>query len=309
MHCLDYLSDKPKFFIFKKATNKTNLGGVLFLVYIIIMILISSAYIADYIINEKYTYDALSFYNYTTKEEEENMNNDDILNPYLNISLHLYENHNIVVYDNTNSNFIQKEKIDFDGANIYNIRTRANETYLTIFYICKEQNCSSYDDLIYEDIDYFGRIEIYYANYKIDHYDEIPVQKIKDDGIIFSDYLENPYYIGFHSWTFKWEVIKYQEQKSLFDPLTKRQTEYYFGHIKNEEPKVELKSIYTNTGYYVPFFEIIINNKHKEFILYTRKKVDFLDVIASIGALFSTIKFFFLCFFIFIKKILIIINY
>ena len=32
MHCLDYLSDKPKFFIFKKATNKTNLGGVLFLV-------------------------------------------------------------------------------------------------------------------------------------------------------------------------------------------------------------------------------------------------------------------------------------
>ncbi len=150
---------------------------------------------------------------------------------------------------------------------------------------------------------------LYYANYKIDHYDEIPVQKIKDDGIIFSDYLEIPYYIGFHSWTFKWEVRKHQEQKSLFDPLTKRQTEYYFGHIKNEEPKVELKSIYTNTGYYVPFFEIIINNKHKEFILYTRKKVDFLDVIASIGALFSTIKFFFLCFFIFMKKILIIINY
>ena len=142
----------------------------------------------------------------------------------------------------------------------------------------------------------------YYANYKIDHYDEIPVQKIKDDGIIFSDYLEIPYYIGFHSWTFKWEVIKHQEQKSLFDPLTKRQTEYYFGHIKNEEPKVELKSIYTNTGYYIPFFEIIINNKHKEFILYTRKKVDFLDVIASIGALFSTIKFFFFVFLFLSKK-------
>jgi hypothetical protein len=90
------------------------------------MLLISSAYIADYIINEKYTYDALSFYNYTTKEEEENMNNDDILNPYLNISLYLYENQNIVVYDNTNSNFIQMEKIDLDGTNIYNIRKRAN---------------------------------------------------------------------------------------------------------------------------------------------------------------------------------------
>ena len=34
---------------------------------------------------------------------------------------------------------------------------------------------------------------------------------------------------------------------------------------------VELKSIYTNTGYYVPFFEIIINNKHKEFLIHKKK--------------------------------------
>ena len=282
MHCLDYISDKPKFYIFKKETNKTNLGGLLFLLYIIIMLLISSAYIADYIINDKYTYDALSFYNYTTKEDEILLNEDNILNPYFNISLGLFDNEHLVVYDNNYNKFLESDEIDeYDGSYVYNIKRRVNDTYLCIFYICEDKNCSSYNDLI-ELTNNFGWIEVYYPNYQINHYDKIPVQKYEDESTIFSEDLEIPNTVGYQSWTFKWEVVKYKDQKSLFDSITKQQREYTFGHIKNEEPKKELKSIYTNTGYFMPFFEIISTNKHKEYLSYTRKKVDILDELANI---------------------------
>ena len=41
------------------------------------------------------------------------------------------------------------------------------------------------------------------------------------------------------------------------------------------------------------FLTITFNNNHYEYILYERTKKEFLDILASIGALFSTIKFFF----------------
>ena len=37
MHSLDFLSESSKYFIFQKGANKTNLGGVLFLIYILII--------------------------------------------------------------------------------------------------------------------------------------------------------------------------------------------------------------------------------------------------------------------------------
>ena len=54
LNCLDFLNNSPNFFIFQNKANKTNFGGFLFLIYIIIMILISLAYILDYAFNEKY---------------------------------------------------------------------------------------------------------------------------------------------------------------------------------------------------------------------------------------------------------------
>ena len=45
MHCLDLISGPPKFFIFQKESNKTNLGGVLFFIYSLIVIIITLFYI------------------------------------------------------------------------------------------------------------------------------------------------------------------------------------------------------------------------------------------------------------------------
>ena len=82
MQNFDFLSSSPKFFIFKKETNKTSFGGILFLIYIIIMIFISLAYILDYAINDKYSIESFSTYNYTLNGSETELINKDIdLNP------------------------------------------------------------------------------------------------------------------------------------------------------------------------------------------------------------------------------------
>ena len=48
MNILDIISDSPKIYIFQKSSNKTNLGGIITLVYFIILVLISIAYIYDF---------------------------------------------------------------------------------------------------------------------------------------------------------------------------------------------------------------------------------------------------------------------
>ena len=57
MYNLDFLSESPKVFIFQNEKNKTDFGGILFLIYIIVMILISLIYIADYNMNDTISYD------------------------------------------------------------------------------------------------------------------------------------------------------------------------------------------------------------------------------------------------------------
>ena len=54
MNYLDFLNDPPHHYIFGKRRNKTKFGGMLFLIYLIIMIFISLLYILDYAIHEQY---------------------------------------------------------------------------------------------------------------------------------------------------------------------------------------------------------------------------------------------------------------
>ena len=44
MNALDFISDSPRTYIFQKRANKTNLGGILTLFYLIILLLISVTY-------------------------------------------------------------------------------------------------------------------------------------------------------------------------------------------------------------------------------------------------------------------------
>ena len=52
MRKLDFISRSPQRPIFRESSNKNNLGGVLFLIFIIILILLAIAYISDFAMNE-----------------------------------------------------------------------------------------------------------------------------------------------------------------------------------------------------------------------------------------------------------------
>ena len=69
MNFLDIISDSPKIYIFKKRKNKTNLDGVFTLVYLIIFILITVAYLYDYFESAPYQYN--DFYKNINEENRE----------------------------------------------------------------------------------------------------------------------------------------------------------------------------------------------------------------------------------------------
>ena len=177
-----------------------------------------------------------------------------------------------------------------------------------IFYKCGEDpKCASFEQ-------YWNKkcgtkifnISFNYQGNKIDHYNEPPVYE--DNSGNFSQEFElSLLKIRFERVTYTWEMMKYKDEKSLFDPITKRKTEFIFGRIKdNNKPTKEINDYedYTKKvslgqskdehwSYYLPLYGFYFLENYDDYLLYKRKKVSFLDILANIGALFSTVKFFF----------------
>jgi len=64
MRRIDFISGSPQLNIFNEGAYKTNLGGTLFLVYIIVFIVLLVVYFVDYFLNDKYKF------NYTLVQKE-----------------------------------------------------------------------------------------------------------------------------------------------------------------------------------------------------------------------------------------------
>jgi len=309
MHSFDFFSESPNIFIFQKEYNKTNFGGILFSLFTIIMFLVSLAYILDYAINEKYTYEALTFYNHTNDEEElKKMNDDKELNPLINVTIYLKDDNFTILDEYLVLHNLEKDHIDEKGYSFYTFQGKVSSLVTqTIFFKCGEdRNCSSLKQYIKENgYEYFGKIIIVYPGFKIQYDDSPPIYKdnpktIQKDILLY----EGRQFNIIH---FEWEAIKFKDQKSLFDTLTNKKTEYIGGHIKNDilsQEFIRIENIehYEELGYLYPLVGLQFSNNHDEYLLYKRKKVEFLDVLANIGALFSTIKNLFSIFFSFYSK-------
>ena len=310
MHSFDFFSESPNIFIFQKEYNKTNFGGILFSLFTIIMFLISLAYILDYAINEKYTYEALAFYNHTDDEEElKKMNDDKELNPLINVTISLEDDNFTIHSEQKELDNLEKDHIDEEGHSIYTFQVNAStEASPVIYFKCGEdRNCSSFKEYIKENVGVCpGEIIIVYPGFKIQYDATPPIYKDNPKTVHLYHIL---YEDEFTIFTFEWEAIKFKDQKSLFDTLTNKKTEYIGGHVKNDRLsekslKYGFKNIeyFGELGYLYPLVGLQFSNNHDEYILYKRKKVEFLDVLANIGALFSTIKNLFSLFFSFYSK-------
>ena len=319
MNFFDFLSSSPNLFILQKRIAKTNFGGILFCFYIIIMLSISLAYIINYAINEKYTFEVKKIDNttnneiplgtpkkgrpYKPKSPYKEFDKDELLNPLLNITI--IAGGKFRIFDNKIQNYLEgynQQKKSAGG--LYNITRRVSELDLEYHYICgNDSNCSSIDN---ESSDYLERdLIFYYIGYKLDHQAEIPFQIERDKLYVY------PQIFGLRDLDkgniieFDWEVIQYKDKQTIFDSLINNKKETItFGHLKPEykmtyfdiapkEKHIKCKEKFKDKIYYINFLSISFKNKHYEYILYERTKKEFLDILASIGALFSTLKFFF----------------
>ena len=89
LHGIDFLSAEPKSFIFHRSSNKTNLGGVLSLIYLLVFLGISLSYIVFYQLEDDYSIQYLYQEKILSYEESEEMKRNEKYNPFFTFNISL----------------------------------------------------------------------------------------------------------------------------------------------------------------------------------------------------------------------------
>ena len=139
---LDFFSEPPQINYCKKETNQTFFGGVLFFIYIGVMIIISVVYTCDYFMNDKYEIQYTLIKN--TEIDLKEMNKKDELNPMITFSIELRKissetklSERFALLD-LNSLSTNPEKIE---RGTY-FKRRPNDFNFAILYICEDEQCT-----------------------------------------------------------------------------------------------------------------------------------------------------------------------
>ena len=287
MHPLDIFSDSPKYFIFQKETNKTNFGGVLTLIFSLIMILISFLYYLDFIDLNDYSIEYSHIMNLTLDEDIPKLNSNPDLNPNLTFLLEITKangkplSERFILYDLTENKPIKRKN------NYMCFNKRISDFHFAIFYNCSNgTNCI----LNKEDISEYGyRLEISYNISKVD-LQNYPTPLIKDFNI--TNYYKIPFYFKYtYNVQYSWEVIKYIEQSTLFDRFKRKKKEDFSGQLSKDVLYISFNE-YNDT--LKDLLNIKFTNQHYSYIEYKRKRKTLLDLVAKITALFQTLRFGFL---------------
>ena len=233
MHRLDFLSGAPKTFIFEKSSNKTNLGGVFTLIYLIIVLIISLAYIVDYVVNPKYEWQFSSEHIYNNDIEYMiNKRKNEKLNPELSFHFELSDN------KSEKNEFIisQYYQVGNQTARIIEIgkEYKSSVYYFTfeIYYKCKNDSCLPPQSEIQIGVNLY-RFILHYSGYEINHQNEISPLEQKN---ITINYYVSPFQDKYTLFYGHWKNIIYKEEKGLlgtFDYLLGNNNDYYGGEIIN----------------------------------------------------------------------------
>ena len=293
MSNLDFLSSPPQMYFLKKKTNKTLFGGILFVIYIIIMLAITIIYLLNFFLNDKYDIRYSLYKNFTENSEEYNKKED--LNPHLNFSINIMKiSQELEPLDLSNQFTIYDENGTIINKNEIISRTPTDMNFF-ISYFCLF-NCSWEGNEDINDTSIVYSLRINYSGYKFNHQDDdIPLERNNDKYIFYKDFL-----FSFNKTTLlyiNWEVIKYKEERGIFGLFDN------FLNKKNEFSSIDIDNVEQGTTERIIGFEhfeipslkyrvlafIRMNNKHNQYIEYIRTKKSILDVFANIGALFSTL--------------------
>ena len=307
MHPLDIISNSPNLYILRKESNKTNFGGFLFLIYLIIIITIFVYYIIDYTKNDKYIIQSFNHFNIKSDKEEEERNKNDFYNPTINFTLDIevffkgkyynldYEKFstNLKIYYNKTEKFIERRSW---------FSTKINDFHIYILYECDNLNCSDYFEQkknLKEEFD-ISSYYLYFAydGFTLDHQNENkPIIKTEDNGRFFF----RRYNLNFNKTTDirnKWENILYTEKKGYFQKDSSDSCGYiesYNSYYYDIPLQIRLNGMEDKA--YILVSEFTFNNDNTQYIEYFRKRVSELDLLANflslVANIFTGVKFIF----------------
>ena len=190
-------------------------------------------------------------------------------------------------------NFFLDENGKFIERNQTFPSTPSNMSFGIVYLCLIDCSWEGNKDINEESIVY--SLTINYSGYKIDHQDdETPLERNNDKYHFYHEF-----YFNLNQSTFyevNWNIIKYKEERglfSLFDNLLNKKTEFTSIDIGSyEQTNTERTIEYADSSIDILQMRVLawiqMNNKHNQYSEYIRNKKSILDVLANIGALFST---------------------
>ena len=298
MKKFDILSQPPRTYIFERYSNKTIFGGVLSIIYLLIIIFISIYYIYNYIIGDKYEY----YYSYRELPEEQKKKVFAGFDPNPPIHIKLDAINELDWNISSNLKFIYYTK-DSEKKIIY--RNDWNEITIPDYAII---------DLYYsiDDINDIKEIEfgenfevnLTYKTFYLDHQNPVcPFKKI-----VIYKYLRFNFEKNFILYM-NWEFTKYKEKNDIFKIFSnylRRPIQFLDGRLTINDLKEEKNDGEYNNEYIIDgeihkyLGSIVIFNSRDTIHEYLRQKREWLSVLATISALANSFYSIFVRFFYFI---------
>ena len=289
MRKLDFISEGPQLSIFQEDANKNNLGGVLYLIHIIILILLGIMYIADFIDKDKYEFNY--FYirdTFNESEIKQGINKDrENLNFDLELKFQIGKDNELIEDNPRFVIFLDEDVLETMEDNIFHANT--GHFGLEVAYKCSGlPNCSIQEEDRIKVRSYF--LNLYYKGFTLDHQDpEAPLKRSDEFTLKKIEFLENTNIIYLN-----WESIEYEEEKNIFqktfDKIRGKSNTYYGGDFKSME-------FFTDDGHVrkiqgedmIVLLYLEVHPNYSQHDKYTRKRNSFLDTLADISALSSTV--------------------
>lgn len=259
MRKFDFMSQSPNNFIFQKESNRTVLGGVLSIIYLLFALTIFMLYFAKYLLNEPY--EIISYISEERpihgNEKLKIINESEKYNPTLDLMFSLTDDRGynlsdrFIIYDSYRNIFIERDKI---------IKRKASDIHLNILFRCvNETDCQ----IEKENMKMFYLLCIRYSDFIIDSQSDIPITRIPNNYFKYECFAFNPD-IKVRS-LIRWAFIRYEDTKGLFDIF----------NSKPEDENLKEKDIFIG-GKYQRYMTHIISNKKQYSPLQNNTRIMFM---------------------------------
>ena len=287
MRAIDFLSDSPRSFIFNQKQNKNSFGGILSLIFLIIVLIISILYLVNYFINDKYVVEYGFFQDILDKNKTNELVNSEKYNPEIGIGFKV---------EDENQKYIDDDRILLLDENNQSLpigfKTRVSKLNYTLLHKCEDKNCSNFKEK-------FLKLNLIFTGFKLDHQGETPLYLQTNIAYYLSTsfYFNNPSLKAYY-----WKIIKYNESLGFLDLFNKifgieSNNEYIGGSFKDIETvslvdafgDEVLKPVEFNNSFYRILGVGMVMIDFNSYDQYKRKKVSFFDIVANICSLSLTI--------------------